>query len=625
MRALARKRGARDPSPGVAAMPALWVKRDAALQALAVHASPIEAGGSVWSTSEPWIAAVQAAAAGPAVLLAELDAWASLLDRHSTVSLEVERGRTRVRWEGLGALTPDARECAFRLGALAALVRSPDASDDFEVRHARCRARGDDECAFSVDGLVARADPRHARLLAEAMWLASARAGREALWRRLAALSARSGPFPDVRGAREVRRFIEELEAPVVVFDRGFAVLDANRAAVRMAGLSLDELRGLSARDLLDAQTFRRVEQWRARLLEAGALRGLVIEGRFRGRSVALEVSARVSAGGQTVVVIARDVSEHQRLERELESRNRELREQNARMGEADRLKSEFLANISHELTTPLTAIKGFAKLLLGDFTAELAGGATRLPLDKRFEFVAIVQQEAERMTELIRGLLELSKIESGVVSLDRSSVPLNRIVRESLLVCKPRLDERSLVLATSLDPALPPALLDPDRIKQVVLNLLDNAIKFSTPGGRIDVSTARSGATLVLAVGNPSAALEPADLDRIFERFVQRDGSFARAHGGVGLGLNLVRGIVALHGGRVRAELPEPGRFRVVVELPACRCTGAAKPRPTASLGCASLRARFARLRRCAALAYSRSDAGPCCPQTQRLRPSVR
>jgi PAS domain S-box-containing protein len=474
-----------------------------------------------------------------------------------------------VHWENVAGVAADARECAFRLGALTALLRHGEPARDFEVRHSRCRARGDDACVFGVEGLVARADPRHARLFAEASRLAAALAGREALWRRLASLSARSGPFPDVQDIRGVRRFIEELEAPVLVFDRSFAILDANRAALRMAGMSLDELRGLSARDLLDTETFRRIEQWRPRLLEAGALRGLAIEGRFRERSVALEVSARVSGSGETIVAIARDVSEHRRLERELAARNRELREQNARMGEADRLKSEFLANISHELTTPLTAIKGFAKLLLGDFTAELSGGATRLPLDKRFEFVAIVQQEAERMTELIRGLLELSKIESGVVSLDRSTLPLNRIVKESLLVLKPRLEERSLTVEATLDPALPLALLDPDRIKQVVLNLLDNAIKFSTPGARIDVTTSRSGDALVLAVTNPSHELEPTDLDRIFDRFVQRDGSFARAYGGVGLGLNLVRGIVLLHGGRVRAELPEPGRFRVVVELP--------------------------------------------------------
>ena len=120
-------------------------------------------------------------------------------------------------------------------------------------------------------------------------------------------------------------------------------------------------------------------------------------------------------------------------------------------------LKSEFLANVSHELTTPLTSIKGFARLLVEDFSAEAEGGLARLPLDKRIEFVSIVQREAERMTELIRGLLELSKIESGVVALDRSRVSLNTIVRESLLVVKPRLDDRELGADLSLDESLGP------------------------------------------------------------------------------------------------------------------------------------------------------------------------
>ncbi len=172
-------------------------------------------------------------------------------------------------------------------------------------------------------------------------------------------------------------------------------------------------------------------------------------------------------------------------------------------------------------------------------------------------------------MAELIRGLLELSKIESGVVTLDRSRLSLNTIIRETILVLKPRLDEGSLDVDCKLDAGLPLTYLDPDRMKQVVLNLLDNAIKFSPPGSSIHIRTEVSGRALLLGVRNRSADLGEADLERIFQRFVQRDGSFARSHGGVGLGLNLVRAILGLHGGRIRAELLEPDQVEFIAEIP--------------------------------------------------------
>ena len=527
------------------------------------NTSPAEAGRGVWRASEPWVESTRVIAATPGVLLAELSDWAALLDRHSSVELEpVGHGATRVVWENVPGHEPHARECAFRLGALAGLLGpSP------EIRHFRCRDRGDDACAFALEGIEPTSDPEHAALLREVSLVAMALQGRESLFRRMSLLGAGRQPFPDVRDLRGVRRFLEELEDPVLVLDCSLAILDANHAATQVLGMSLDELRGLALRDLLTPDSHDLVHRWLPRLLEVGAVRGLSVESRTRHGSVQLEISARRSETGDTLVLIARDTSEHRRLERELEARNRELQEQNRRIGESDTLKSEFLANVSHELTTPLTSIKGFARLLAGDLAAEAAGREPRLGLDKRMEFVSIVSQETERMTELISGLLELSKIESGVVALDRARVSLAAIVRECLLVLKPRLDERGLKTNSRLEEGS--AELDPDRMKQVVLNLLDNAVKFSAPGSEIGVTLLAAGDAVRLAIRNPAPQLEPSDLARMFERFVQRDGSFSRAHGGVGLGLNLVRSIVHLHGGRVWAELGVPGTLDVILEIP--------------------------------------------------------
>jgi PAS domain S-box-containing protein len=535
---------------------------------LAEHPSPHQLGERVWGSSEPWIAAVANLADDPAVLLAELPDWAALLDRHSTVHLERAGADTRVLWNNVPGLALDARECLVRLGALSGLFSYAAARSPFDIRHTQCRAHGDEDCLYVIENLAPRSDPTHADVFREAFLMATKLRGQEVFLRRLRKFSARYGPFPDVREARAVRRFIEEVEDIIFILDRSLWVLDANRAATRFSGIDLNELRGLSARDLMTAESFELVHRNLPELFEQGVLSGLQIMGRTRRGVVPLEVSARLAHNGESMVCIAHDVSRHLQLERELEARNQLLQEQNKRISEAAVLKSEFLANVSHELTTPLTCIRGFAKLLRGEIEADLEGAEPQLPMERRVEFLAIVQDEAQRMGELIGGLLELSKIESGVVTLDRSRVSLNKIVQESLLVLKPRLDELSIRVDCRLDPTLPMAFLDPDLMKQVVLNLLDNAIKFSPDGSEISVRTHSGEGVMQLRVRNPSSELKAGDLNRIFERFVQRDGSFSRQHGGVGLGLDLVRAIVERHGGQVWGELPAPGQVEFIAEI---------------------------------------------------------
>ena len=543
----------------------MWVPRADFLGLLARHPDPARAGRVVWESCEPWVAAIRDLAAGPGVLLAELSSWASLIDQHSSLRLSPEADATVVRWENLPGIDADEHECRFRRGAVAALLGlTPDL-----VTHPDCRARGDTVCRFAIAGLAPAPDEAHERTFRETLLLASTLQGREAVFRRLASLSAVSEPFPDVRDMRSVRRFMEELEEAVLVFGPNLWVLDANRAAVELFEMSRDELQGLSARELFSASSFESLERALPELRAQGSVRDLLLEGRARSRNVPLEVSGRASGTGSSFVFIARDIGEHHRLERELERRNAQLREQNERIAEADRIKSEFLANVSHELTTPLTCIKGFARLLHGDVQQEASGRSSRLASEKRLEFLAIMQREAERVLELIRGLLELSTIESGGVALDRARVSLNTVVRECLLLLKPRLDERTLQADCLLDQTLPLVLLDPNRIKQVILNLVDNAVKFAPAGSTIQIRTEASPEVIRLVVRNASESLEEADLARIFERFVQRDGTFARQHGGVGLGLNLVRAIVELHGGRVWAELCGDAEVQLWAELP--------------------------------------------------------
>jgi len=538
------------------------------LEIFADRDNAFTAGMRVWEVSEPWLLSFAQLAQDPSVLLAELPAWARFLDRHSSVEVRSTGRDTQLIWSNAPGFPPEASECEFRLGALRALLSTCSGDEPVLVAHTECVAHGGNYCCFEVSAWIPCRDTRHERALREASLMQTDLEGREALQRRLSEFTANHGPFPDVRELQGVRRFMEEVEDIIFVFDRDLMVLDANRAALRFTGMSLAELRGQSAQDLLTDASWKAIRELLPRLFEAAAMRGIQIEARTRTGVATIEVSARVSANSRSIVCIARDITERLRLERELGERNEQLRLQNQRIVDADRMKSEFLANVSHELTTPLTSIKGFATLLRGDIAAEVAGGA-RLAIDQRAEFLRLVEREATRMAELIRGLLELSNIEAGGVALERRPAALGAIVHECLQILKPRFDEAGFSVDLALDPGLPTAPLDPDRIKQVVLNLLENSLKFSTRGARIRVSTGCDEEAVEVRVRNPCQELSPDDLERIFARFVQRDGSYSRKYGGVGLGLNLVRAIVELHGGRAWAELPYPGTVEFVVRLP--------------------------------------------------------
>jgi PAS domain S-box-containing protein len=547
---------------------ALWVSRSELLEIFAERDNAFTAGMRVWELSEPWVLVFAELAQDPSVLLAELPAWARLLDRHSRVEVRSVERDTQLIWSNAPGFPPDPSECEFRLGALRALLSSCSGEEPVLVSHVECAAHGGNRCCFEVSGWIPCRDGRHERALREASLLQTDLEGREAQQRRLSELAAQDGSSKDVREPLAMRQFMEEVEDIIFVFDRNVMVLDANRAATRFTGMSLAELCGQSAQDLLSDRSWKAIRDLLPRLFEIGAMRGIHSEARTRTGLATIEISARVSANSEYIVCIARDITERLRLERELGERNELLRLQNERIVDADRMKSEFLANVTHELTTPLTSIKGFATLLRGDVAAEVAGG-TRLAAAQRAEFLGLVEREATRMTEMIRGLLELSNIEAGGVALTRRPSALGAIVHECLQILKPRLDEAGFSVDLALDPGLPLAPLDPDRIKQVVLNLLENSLKFSTRGARIRVSTGRADGAVEVRVRNPCEELAAEDLERIFARFVQRDGSYSRKYGGVGLGLNLVRAIVELHGGRAWAELPFAGTVEFVVRLP--------------------------------------------------------
>jgi signal transduction histidine kinase len=238
----------------------------------------------------------------------------------------------------------------------------------------------------------------------------------------------------------------------------------------------------------------------------------------------------------------------------------------------ANRTKDEFLATVSHELRTPLTSVLGWARMLLSD---QLNGPTRR-------KAVEAIVRNAEAQVRLVSDLLDMSNIERGKLRLDVRRIDVNDTVREAIETVRTAADARRVRLEVSFPSG--PSLVSGDavRLQQIVWNLLSNAVKFTDGGGSVRVTVERNTEAVILRVTDTGRGIEPAFLARLFERFTQADGSITRRHGGVGLGLAIVRHLVELHGGTVTADSDGVGRGATfVVQLPRVSRSGVSQDAP--------------------------------------------
>jgi PAS domain S-box-containing protein len=226
---------------------------------------------------------------------------------------------------------------------------------------------------------------------------------------------------------------------------------------------------------------------------------------------------------------------------------------------EANRAKDEFLATLSHELRTPMTSILGWARLL-----------RMGLPADESIDAVEAIEKSALVQAQLIDDILDVSRIISGKLRVDPEPVDLRTIADAALTTVHPAAQAKNIEILTSFPPALPVVAGDEGRLQQVIWNLLSNAIKFTTRGGTVTLRIAAAGSLLRMTVQDTGEGISAEFLPHVFEAFRQADSSTTRIHGGIGLGLAIVRYIVELHGGRVSVESAGAGKGSTfTVELP--------------------------------------------------------
>ncbi len=294
---------------------------------------------------------------------------------------------------------------------------------------------------------------------------------------------------------------------------------------------------------------------------------GQVIGGLFFGHEdtdVFTERAERLIVGISAQAGIAIDNARlYQDAKRAADERARLLDAERVARNEVERIslmKDEFLATLSHELRTPLNAVLGWSELLLGRTTTN----------DDSRRGLETIARNARAQAQLIEDLLDMNRIVSGKIRLDVQRIELSAILEAAIDTVRPSVDAKSILVRKTIDPNASPVFGDPNRLQQVIWNLLTNAVKFTPKGGRIDVLLQAVNSHVEITVHDSGMGIDADFVPHLFERFRQADSSSTRRFGGLGLGLSIVKQLVELHGGTVTASSAGEGKGATfVVSLP--------------------------------------------------------
>ena len=354
------------------------------------------------------------------------------------------------------------------------------------------------------------------------------------------------------REAMRLAAIVDSSEDAIVSKDLNSIVQTWNAAAQRMFGFTAEEAVGRSIRIIIPPE--RQSEE--DHVLDH-VRRGVPVSHfetvRLRKDGSRIDISLTVSpirnAEGRVIGAskIARDISAHKELLR--------------RLGEANRIKDEFLATLSHELRTPLNAVLGYTQMLR----------TGRIADERRQQVIEIIERNAHLLSQLVSDVLDVSSIVTGKIRLKTAPTDLLHVARAAVDVVRPSMDARNLQFTLTNDDRPMIAIADADRLQQALWNLLSNAVKFTPEGGGITMDLSRTPAGAEITVTDTGIGIPPEFLPHMFERFRQFESGARREYGGLGLGLSLVRYFIELHGGHVSAHSDGPGTgatFRLTLPL---------------------------------------------------------
>jgi PAS domain S-box-containing protein len=326
--------------------------------------------------------------------------------------------------------------------------------------------------------------------------------------------------------------------------------LYGNKQAENMVGFKREELIGKNflKLKLLDPRDIPRA----AKLLALNNLSRSTGPDKFNltkkdGSKIMVEISTTIInyQGQKAVLGMVNDITERKQAEELLQRQARDLEDANEKLRELDRMKSNFLSNVSHELRTPLASIKGFVETIVRE---------RDMDEETRQEFLEIVMLDSERLNLLINRLLNLSRLEIGKIKLKKENIDLLAVIRDVIASFGTQARLKKLTLIVELPQNLPLIYADPQYIKEVLVQLVDNSIKYTESEGCITVSVWNKDSDVVISVTDTGIGIPENELPHIFDMFYKVERP-AEQVGGIGLGMALVKYIVEAHGGRIRLE----------------------------------------------------------------------
>jgi PAS domain S-box-containing protein len=361
------------------------------------------------------------------------------------------------------------------------------------------------------------------------------------------------------RAGRRLAAIVESSDDAIVSKDLNGVVTSWNRGAERLFGYTAAEMIGESIRIVIPEERQSEEDHVLDQIRQGKKVDHFETYRRHKDGTlipISLTISPILGPHGEIVGAskIARDISERKRAEAEV-----------ARLlnvtKEASRMKDEFLATLSHELRTPLNAILGYSRMIRsGLITAENQPRA-----------VETIERNATSLTQIVEDVLDVSRIIAGRIRLNVQAVDVPAVVGDAMEAVRHAADAKGVRLETVLDPRAAPISGDPDRLQQVIWNLVSNAVKFTRRGGRVQVRLERANSHVEVIVSDTGIGIAPDFLPHIFERFRQADSGTTRERGGLGLGLAIARHLVEMHGGTIHASSAGPdagSTFRVCLPL---------------------------------------------------------
>jgi PAS domain S-box-containing protein len=341
------------------------------------------------------------------------------------------------------------------------------------------------------------------------------------------------------KGKAYIENLVENAADVIICTDLNDLILTWNRGAEVILGYSKEEVIGQHLSILLPPERLHLLEETRAKVQNYGPLRDIEVRGVRKGGSriyLSLSVSPIRDADGKIVsfLRVAKDITEKKRYER--------------RLKELDKMKSDFVSNVSHELRTPLTAIKASVDNMIDGITGPLN--------EKQIRYVTRIKSNSDRLARLINDLLDLSKIEAGKIELNPIDLSLYVVAQEVAENMRQVATEKLIKLEVVSHDGDAKAWADRDKVVQVLMNLVGNAVKFAPPQGEITVAIQRNDDEWVqVSVSDTGPGISKEEAEKIFYKFYQAPQGSGQTSTGTGLGLAICKALVGMHGGRIWVE----------------------------------------------------------------------